>query len=113
VVPLTDPVPEQWSDDIAAGFFLIVGRETAAAVRRAYESQNALATYFRELVAERRAHPRDALLSALGAAEADEAMLSQDELLATCVLLLFAGHETTTTNASLGEMAEPATTRLM
>ena len=96
---------KQWSDDIAAGFFLIVGRETAAAVRRAYESQNALATYFRELVAERRAHPRDDLLSALVAAEADGAMLGEDELLATCVLLLFAGHETTTNLIGNGVLA--------
>jgi cytochrome P450 len=96
---------KQWSDDIAAGFFLIVGRETAAAVRRAYESQVALAAYFRELVAERRAHPRDDLLSALVAAEADGAMLSEDELLATCVLLLFAGHETTTNLIGNGVLA--------
>jgi cytochrome P450 len=82
---------KRWSDDIAAGFFLVVTRETADAVRRANESQTALAAYFRELVAARRAHPRDDLLSALVAAESDGAVLSEDELLATCVLLLFAG----------------------
>jgi hypothetical protein len=102
---------KRWSDDIAAGFFLVVTRETADAVRRANESQTALAAYFRELVAARRAHPRDDLLSALVAAESDGAVLSEDELLATCVLLLFAGHETTTNligNGCLALLEHPA-----
>ncbi len=45
--------------------------------------------YLRELAAARRAEPRDDLVSGLVAAEG----LSEDELVANCVLLLNAGHE--------------------
>ena len=55
----------------------------------------AFAEYFRGLIAERRAQPRDDLLSALVAAEEAGDTLSEGELLATLTLLLVAGHETT------------------
>lgn len=51
--------------------------------------------YFRELIAKRRKDLRDDLLSALIAAEEQGDRLSEDELIATAVLLLGAGHETT------------------
>jgi unspecific monooxygenase len=49
----------------------------------------------RALAAERRREPRDDLISKLIAAESDEGRLSEDELVATVVLLLNAGHEAT------------------
>ena len=56
----------------------------------------AFAGYFFELLAQRRAHPGDDLLSRLVAAvDEDGARLSEGELLSTCILLLVAGHETT------------------
>lgn len=58
-----------------------------------------LAAYFRELVADRRAHPRagDDLVGALLAArDADDGRLAEGELLANLTLLLVAGFETTT-----------------
>lgn len=96
---------KRWSDDIAAGFFLVVTRETPATVQRAYASQAALAAYLRELISQRRRSPRDDLLSALVTAEAEGSVLSEDELLATCVLLVFAGHETTTNLIGNGVLA--------
>lgn len=51
--------------------------------------------YLRELFAERRAQPRDDLLSALIAAEQAGDRLSENELFSTMVLLIVAGHETT------------------
>jgi cytochrome P450 len=48
------------------------------------------------LIGRRRREPRDDLLSALLAAQCAGSIASLDELLETCVLLLFAGHETTT-----------------
>ena len=48
--------------------------------------------YLSDLIALRRQHPRDDLLSQLVAAEAEGEHLSQAELLATCVTLLVAGH---------------------
>ncbi len=82
------------------------------------------AEYFRELIAARRAAPSDDLLSELIRAE-DEGprggpggsspqgsnRLTEDELIATCVLLLVAGHETTVgliSNAVLALLRHPA-----
>src|SRR4029077_1130330 len=56
----------------------------------------ALVDYFHRLLAEREPHPADDLLSLLMRAEHDGERLTRDEVIANCVLLLFAGHETTT-----------------
>ncbi len=56
----------------------------------------ALYQYFTAFLADRRAHPRDDLMSALVHAEVDGQHLSEEELLGFCLLLLVAGHETTT-----------------
>jgi cytochrome P450 len=61
--------------------------------------------YFKELIAERRAAPRDDLLSGLIAAEEQGVTLSEDELLSTCILLLVAGHETTVNLIGNGMLA--------
>ena len=52
--------------------------------------------YFSGFLAERRARPQDDLMSALVQADADGERLSEEELLGFCLLLLVAGHETTT-----------------
>ena len=54
---------------------------------------------------ERRAAPRDDMLSALIAAEEAGDKLNEDELLATCILLLVAGHETTVNLIGNGTLA--------
>ena len=56
----------------------------------------ALQAYFRDIIARRRAEPRDDLISGLLKAQEEGDRLSDRELLANCVLLLIAGHETTT-----------------
>ena len=50
---------------------------------------------FAELLAERRAHPRDDMMTALIGAEADGERLTDDELLGFCLLLVLAGNDTT------------------
>ncbi|MHB8466016.1 MAG: cytochrome P450 [Acidimicrobiales bacterium] len=55
----------------------------------------AVGAYLMGVIEERRAHPRDDLISALVAAEEAGDRLSPEELLTTCILLLIAGHETT------------------
>lgn len=52
--------------------------------------------YLSEIVQQRRRSPQDDLISSLIAAEADGGKLTEDELIATCMLILVAGHETTT-----------------
>ncbi|ANE78795.1 cytochrome [Mycobacterium adipatum] len=54
-----------------------------------------LREYLGELVERRRAEPEEDLISALIAAEEDGDQLTADEIVATCNLLLIAGHETT------------------
>lgn len=56
----------------------------------------AVYAYFADFLAERRRVPRDDLLSDLVRAEIDGRRLTDDELLGFCLLLLIAGHETTT-----------------
>ena len=84
-----------WSLDIARGLDAIMLPPDSVVGMRSGTSRRALAEYFRDLIAERRAAPREDLLSALIAAEEAGDTLSEDELLATCILLLVAGHETT------------------
>ena len=63
------------------------------------------AEYFRALIQKRRGSPGDDLLSALMAAEEEGDTLSEDELLATAILLLIAGHETTVNLIGNGMLA--------
>jgi len=92
-----------WSTDIAgtlAGPF-----QPPAVLERAQRAANELADYFRGQIEARRGAPRDDLLSALLAAEEQGDLLSEDELLATCILLLVAGNETTTNLIGNGVLA--------
>ena len=83
-----------WSSYITAG--LGGPFQPQSVLDRARDSSNAIADYFRDLIAKRRNEPRDDLLSGLIAAEEQGDLLSEDELIATCILLLIAGNETTT-----------------
>lgn len=61
--------------------------------------------YLQQLVDERRRRPQHDLITAALKAEDQGNLLSHDELLANCVLLLFAGHETTTNLIGNGALA--------
>jgi cytochrome P450 len=66
--------------------------------------------YLRDLLTQRREHPRDDLMSGLIAVEETGDQLTEDEILATCNLLLIAGHETTVNliaNAILAMLRHP------
>jgi cytochrome P450 len=69
---------------------------TPAALAEATAADARLEEYFAELVAERRAHPRDDLLTKLIEAEDKGDQLSERELISTAILLFAAGFETTT-----------------
>ncbi|MFN0162549.1 MAG: cytochrome P450 [Burkholderiales bacterium] len=65
-----------------------------------------MAEFFRAMITARRAKPRADLLSQLvNLRDETEGQLSEDELIATCILLLFAGHETTTNHIGNGLIA--------
>ncbi len=55
-----------------------------------------IAQYFQAMIAQRLQEPCDDLISALLAAEVDGEHLPVPDILGTCLLLLIAGHETTT-----------------
>jgi cytochrome P450 len=84
-----------WSLDIARGLDSVWLPLESEIPKRSGAARHAIGDYMRELIAERRASPRGDLLSALIAAEEAGDKLSEDELIATCILLLIAGHETT------------------
>jgi cytochrome P450 len=65
----------------------------------------ALLDYLRDVIARRRADPRDDLISAMIAAQEESSALSDHELLSNSLLLLLAGHETTTNLIGNGVLA--------
>jgi cytochrome P450 len=65
-------------------------------VIQAFLSVSAFMDYFRQIIAARRRAPVDDLLQALIQAEEGGTVLGEEELLGNCVLLLAAGHITTT-----------------
>ena len=92
-IPIGDRVAfARWSVDLGGTLDPTAGVE---AILRGGDAAIAFDAYLRELIDERRAHLGEDLLSALIQAEQTGDRLSEDELIATCVLLLLAGHETT------------------
>ncbi len=90
--------------DIAAAIdFPVDGLDEFLA--RVDHSTMELSEYLRRLIAARRTESRDDLLSQLIHAEADEGRLNEQELIATCILLLVAGHETTVNLIGNGTLA--------
>jgi len=95
-VPTGDAgVIRQWSSDVARSLDAIGMPSDIEVVARGRAARRELGDYFRRLLPERRRRPQDDLLSLLIAAEEAGDTLSEGELLATCVLLFIAGHETT------------------
>ncbi len=82
------------SDELRA--FIGGARADGDRYARARDGAERLARFFRTLIDQRRAAPGDDFVSRMIAARDDEGRLSEDELVATCMLVLFAGHETTT-----------------
>jgi len=74
-------------------------------VLSAQTSLLAMTEYLRPIIAARRVRPADDLLSALVAVEQQGELLNETELVATCMLLLIAGSETTTNLIGNGMLA--------
>lgn len=60
--------------------------------------------YFLELIRQRRERPRDDLMTALVQLEDDQGPLEDEDLVASCIILLQAGHETTADLIGLGTL---------
>ena len=83
----------QWSDAIAT--FMGNPRRTLEQVQCAQQAVVALMEFFRGVVGERRRQRGGDLISLLLDIEEDGEVLTEEELYAQCVMLLFGGHETT------------------
>ncbi|WP_425575942.1 cytochrome P450 family protein [Streptomyces axinellae] len=101
-VPLADRADiRRWSADLFA----------AGEPERTDAASHAMAAYLTDLIAAKRSRPGEALLDRLIAVRDDGDRLSEDELVAMAVLLLVAGHETTTNflgNALLALLPRPS-----
>jgi cytochrome P450 len=89
-VTFTGELPEDSEERMQAGFWL--------------------RGYLRELIEQRRGTPGDDLMSGLIAVEESGDQLTEEEIIATCNLLLIAGHETTVNliaNAILAMLLHP------
>lgn len=82
-----------WSADIVS--FVGTGTLDPDRATAAERSMAEFRDYLRPLIAQRRLSPTEDLLGSLAAPTRDDDRLTDDELIATCVTLLFAGHETT------------------
>jgi len=79
-----------WSSDICLMYELNPPEESQ---RRSVAASVAFGDYLRDLARERRAHPGDDLISGLAQVADAGDVLTEDELVGTCALLLNAGHE--------------------
>jgi hypothetical protein len=91
------------SDEMA--LFIGSARDSPDKYGRAEAATLEMAALFRELIAQRRTRPQPDLLSDLVQVEDNGDRMTEDELVATCILLLFAGHETTTHHIANGVRA--------
>jgi len=97
------PLIKRLSDDMA--LFIGSSRMSAQKYGVAEAATHEMADFFRALIGKRRAAPQADLLTELVHLEEDGDRLSEDELVATCILLLFAGHETTTNHIANAMLA--------
>ena len=91
-----------WSHRMVKMYEFDVPADVAAA---ANEAAAEFHEYVRGLIAERRASPRDDMVSALVGARVDGARLSDDEIVSTVIVLLNAGHEATVNTLGNGMLA--------
>lgn len=84
---------KNWSHTFAR--VLEGGDQPAEFAQQAKRAAEDISDYFRCLIAERKSTPREDLVSELVTAQEQADALTEQELIATCVLMLVAGHETT------------------
>jgi cytochrome P450 len=97
-----------WADTLAHSVDPDPGQKTDQA---ALFAGMQLRDYMQNLVAERRVHPRDDLLSGLAGGEDPAGRMNDADLVVTMILLLIAGHETTVNliaNGTLTLLRNPA-----
>ncbi|MEV6566079.1 cytochrome P450 [Streptomyces kronopolitis] len=105
-----EPRFRAWSDAIVAGFDPTPDEDPEERQRAGTEARKAMALYLGDLAERRRGHPSGDMLSAFVNDAGPEGQLTPLETMATGVLLLIAGHETTVnliTNGMLTLLRHP------
>jgi cytochrome P450 len=83
----------EWSKNIVD--FVGTGNPDEARARRNEQTLSEFREFLEPIILDRRTNPREDLISILASADANGERLTDDELVSTCIVLLFAGHETT------------------
>ncbi|WP_078428061.1 cytochrome P450 [Alkalihalobacterium alkalinitrilicum] len=105
---------KQWSDDLLLLVFGAV--KDSDRHERAQKGMQQMASYLGDVVNDRLKNPKDDLISSLVNAKEKGDALSKDEIIATCTLLVFGGHETTTNliaNGLLSLISNPEQLKLL
>ncbi|MEI6252143.1 MAG: cytochrome P450 [Mycobacteriaceae bacterium] len=106
-VPIEDEAKFSWASSLLAQgldpFIAFTGQPQGFEER--LEAALWLRGYLRDLLQQRRAHLAEDLMSGLIAVEEAGDQLTEDEIVATCNLLLIAGHETTVNLIANGVLA--------
>lgn len=87
------PLFHEWTEDFTRRGE--VGNLTEEEIARGEVATLGFTDYFQKLIDDRRARPRDDLMSALISVEDEQGRLRDDEIIATSIILLQAGHGTT------------------
>ncbi|MGH2505991.1 MAG: cytochrome P450, partial [Ktedonobacteraceae bacterium] len=102
-VPTSDrPTFRRWAEALLerqlsdAELFNPEDMEITPAFENANQAMKEMNDYFGQKMEERRKHPQNDMISDLLAAEVEGERLTQSQLLSFCILLLLAGHVTTT-----------------
>jgi cytochrome P450 len=91
-----------WSHRMVKMYEFDIPLEAAEAANRAAVE---FREYVMELISDRRAHPRDDMVTALVEARVDGERLSDDQIVSTVIVLLNAGHEATVNTLGNGTLA--------
>lgn len=81
-----------WSDDLVCGLSSTVDEQV---IQKLMDTFAAYTAFTMEVIADRRAHPRDDLFSILVNAEVEGSRMSDDEIVFETLLILIGGDETT------------------
>lgn len=85
---------KEWSDDLR--LFIGTSRADDEKYKKARSGADHMSAYFRRVIHQRRAQPGEDVITRMIQAHDEQGDLSEDELVAMCMLVLFGGHETTT-----------------
>jgi cytochrome P450 len=93
---------KRWSDELAV---MLDGSIAMQHIGRAVQSAVEVIDYLRVHLEAKRRRPQDDLISAMLAAQERDERLSDDEILGTALIVMAAGHETTTNLIGNGALA--------